>query len=325
MKLLNYCKNHAGLVIYGAGERGRDLLIRLKEEGFRVSGFLVSDPRECGDVNGLPVRDFSSWVQTVGAGVGVLVAVSRDYRDDIIQSLVASHWDDFLYVDDDVLAEFCRETHPVDPASFLSKTMPVSRLFGYDRGIPIDRYYIEKFLQAECLSLRNVSRTIEVGESTYSERYMRIEGGQHDVLDYGAGMDLTKPESLPKDVYDLFICTQVFNFIYDVKAAIRGAFHLLKDKGSLLATVAGNISQVSRSDMEDYGHFWGFTYLAIQRLTSEVFGEKHVRVIPFGNSMAATAFIQGAAVEDLKDRSLLDVSDPDYAICIGIVATKTNV
>ena len=24
---------------------------------------------------------------------------------------------------------------------------PVSRVFGYDRGVPIDRYYIEKFLE----------------------------------------------------------------------------------------------------------------------------------------------------------------------------------
>ena len=137
-------------------------------------------------------------------------------------------------------------------------------------------------------------------------------------------MDLTKPESLPKAAYDLFICTQVFNFIYDVKAAIRGAFYLLKENGTLLATVAGNISPVSRSDMENYGHFWGFTYLAIQQLTSEVFGEENVRVIPFGNSMAATAFVQGVAVEDLQDWSLLDNTDSDYAICIGVVATKKD-
>ena len=142
------------------------------------------------------------------------------------------------------------------------------------------------------------------------------------MLDYSIGMDLTKPESLLKDTYDLFICTQVFNFIYDMRAAIRGAFHLLKDKGTLLATVAGNISPVSRSDMENYGHFWGFTYLAIRKLVSEVFGEDNVRVIPFGNSAAATAFIQGLSVEDLPDKSLLDDTDSDYAICIGIVAKK---
>jgi hypothetical protein len=28
----------------------------------------------------------------------------------------------------------------------ISQTEPISRLFGFDRGTPIDRYYIEKFL-----------------------------------------------------------------------------------------------------------------------------------------------------------------------------------
>ena len=177
MKLLNYCRSHAKLMIYGAGKCGRALCVSLQEVGFRVDGFLISGSRECRDVNGLPVRNFSAWVQTVGADAGVVVAVSRVYRDEIIQNLVANHWDDFLYVDDNVLSEFCRETHPVNPSSFLSRTIPVSRLFGYDRGTPIDRYYIEKFLQVECLSLRNVSRTIEVGERTYSERYMSSGGG----------------------------------------------------------------------------------------------------------------------------------------------------
>lgn len=322
MNLLNYCQIHAKLAIYGAGERGKSLYACLREAGVKIDGFIVSDSQEYGEINGIPILRLATWLQRSTDNVGILVAVSWNYRDEIVQNLSANHWNDFLYVGDDVLAEFCRETHPVDPSSFLSKTIPVSRLFGYDRGTPIDRYYIEQFLQAECLSLCDVSRTIEVGESSYSERYMHIEGVQHDVLDYSKGMDLTKLETLPQDVYDLFICTQVFNFIYDVKSAIRGAFYLLQENGTLLATVAGNISPVSRSDMENYGHFWGFTYLAMQRLVSEVFGDGNVRVIPFGNSVAATAFIQGVAVEDLPDRELLKVVDSDYTICIGIVANK---
>lgn len=323
MEFFDYCRIHTQLMIYGAGERGRELLARLKESRIQVDGFLVSDFQECEDVEGIPVRNFLSWLKNAGTNVGVLIAVSQKYRDEIIRNLIANHWDDFIYVADDILTEFRRETYPVNSGDFLSSTMPVSRLFGYDRGTPIDRYYMENFLQAECSELRNVPRTIEVGESTYSEKYMYIDG-RNDVLNYGKGMDLTKPESLPKAAYDLFICTQVFNFIYDVKAAIRGAFYLLKENGTLLATVAGNISPVSRSDMENYGHFWGFTYLAIQRLTSEVFGDGNVRVLPFGNSMAATAFVQGVAIEDLQNWSLWDITDTDYAICIGIVATKNN-
>ncbi len=60
--------------------------------------------------------------------------------------------------------------------------------------------------------------------------------------------------------------------------------------------------------------------ITITRLFKEVFGNK-VETRLFGNCMAATAFIQGLAVEDI-DSKLLDKCDPDYSIVIGIVAVK---
>ncbi|SKB95186.1 hypothetical protein SAMN06296386_11047 [Lachnospiraceae bacterium] len=88
-----------------------------------------------------------------------------------------------------------------------------------------------------------------------------------------------------------------------------------------MATVAGNISQVSWADMNDYGDYWRFTDLAIKKLMHEWFGEQ-VEVECFGNVALATAFIQGLAVEDLPDKSILRVQDSTYSICIGIKAVK---
>lgn len=87
-----------------------------------------------------------------------------------------------------------------------------------------------------------------------------------------------------------------------------------------MATVAGNISQISKYDMDRWGDYWRFTYRSIDMLFREVFGSD-VKVYPYGNSMAATAFIQGLCVEDV-DTGLLDVSDPEYAIVIGVEARK---
>jgi len=42
----------------------------------------------------------------------------------------------------------------------------------------------------------------------------------------------------------------------------------------------------------------------------------------FGNVLAATAYLQGGAVEDLPDESLLDEYAPDYQLVIFIVARK---
>lgn len=45
-------------------------------------------------------------------------------------------------------------------------------------------------------------------------------------------------------------------------------------------------------------------------------------MISYGNVAAATAFIQGIAVEDLPNKKMLDIQDNDYQVTIGIKAVK---
>src|SRR5262245_54268962 len=47
----------------------------------------------------------------------------------------------------------------------LRRLSPVSRTFGFDRGLPIDRYYIESFLAEHALDIRG--RTLEVADNAY--------------------------------------------------------------------------------------------------------------------------------------------------------------
>ena len=74
--------------------------------------------------------------------------------------------------------------------------------------------------------------------------------------------------------------------------------------------------------MDRWGDYWRFTDLSIRKLMESVFGEGHVEIVTFGNALAATAFLQGLAVDDLPDTFLLDKKDQDYQITIGIKATK---
>jgi hypothetical protein len=125
---------------------------------------------------------------------------------------------------------------------------------------------------------------------------------------------------LPVNSFDCFICTQAFNFIFEVGKAAEGAHYLLKPGGVLLATVAG-ISQISRYDMERWGDYWRFTDASVKRLLEPVF-RGGLEIESFGNVLAATAFLQGVSVEDLPDRTLLDTYDQDYQLLISIVARK---
>jgi hypothetical protein len=117
----------------------------------------------------------------------------------------------------------------------ITHTAPVSRVFGLDRGMPIDRYFIEKFLSNNCRYIQG--RVLEIAESTYSKKY----GSQvisYDILHYNNSCkkativgDLTEEATLPEGIIDCFICTQTLNFIFDVQKAIKGSYKLLKDGG----------------------------------------------------------------------------------------------
>lgn len=211
----------------------------------------------------------------------------------------------------------------------LSRTQPVSSLFGTERGKPVDRYYIEKFLSAHSNDIQG--RILEVAEDTYSRKYAHKKSKDTQVFEtlHFQGTvkpstlvgDLTRPDSLPESRYDCFICTQTYNFIYDVKQAIAGTYHLLKYGGIVLATVAG-ISQVSRYDMDRWGDYWRFTDKSVLKLFEDVFGEGNVEIVTYGNVLACMAFLQGLAVEDLPNQALLDEVDQDYQVIIGIKAKK---
>src|SRR5688572_30380833 len=118
---------------------------------------------------------------------------------------------------------------------------PVSRQFGLDRGTPIDRFYIERFLGRHRGSIRG--RVLEIADNTYSKRFGGKDVTAFEILHVSANPaativgDLCDPATLPAGRVDCFICTQTFNFIYDVHAAIRGAHHLLAPGGVVLATL----------------------------------------------------------------------------------------
>ena len=209
----------------------------------------------------------------------------------------------------------------------LRRTEPISKVFGIDRGTPIDRYYIERFLQENAKLM--TGKVLEVGGNHYSKRFAGEGASSFEVLHAVAGNreativgDLTDPGTLPENLVDCFICTQTFNFIFEVQRAIVGAHHLLKPGGVLLATVSG-ISQISSYDMERWCDYWRFTSASLEKLFAPVFGTE-VDVETYGNVLAATAFLQGVAVEDLPDTSLLDEHDPDYQLVISIAARKAG-
>ncbi len=150
---------------------------------------------------------------------------------------------------------------------------PVSREFGFDRGGPVDRWYIERFLDAHRADVRG--RVLEVAESSYTDRYGDGQVTQSDVLYAKPGLpeativgDLTTGNGIPRDAYDCLIVTQTLPFIYDVAGAVRGIRDALVEGGVALVTVPG-ISQISRVDQREWGDWWRFTSQGTRRLFAD--------------------------------------------------------
>jgi glycosyltransferase involved in cell wall biosynthesis len=211
--------------------------------------------------------------------------------------------------------------------SYLRRVTPVSREFGYDRGLPIDRYYIERFLARHAADVRG--RVLEIGDDAYTRQFGGSRVTTRDVLHVNADNplatfvgDLTHADRIPSDSFDCFILTQTLHLVYDVRAALQTIYRILKPGGVVLATFPG-ISQISNDQWADYWH-WSFTTLSARRLFEEFFPTTHVTFEAFGNVRAATAFLQGLAAEELRQPEL-DYRDRQYEVVIAVRAMKPRV
>ena len=206
----------------------------------------------------------------------------------------------------------------------LRRLTPISRLYGYDRGEPVDRYYIKKFLHAH--RDRIFGTVLEISEDTYTRMFGGDRVTHSDVLHYDDPAppatvigDLTDAPHLPSDHYDCIIITQTLMFIYDVRAAVETLHRILKPGGTVLATQAG-LSQIADRPWNDTWH-WGFTRASSRRLFSDAFPGGEVEVETHGNVLSAIAFLQGLSYDELTRREL-DFSDPEYQMLISVVARK---
>jgi SAM-dependent methyltransferase len=204
----------------------------------------------------------------------------------------------------------------------LRRTTPVSLQWGYDRGCPIDRRYIERFIHTHSADIRG--RVLEVKEPLYTERYGRGVT-QVDILDKSSSNtsativgDLADLDWVPVATFDCCIVTQTLQYVYDVAAAVRALHRMLRPGGVLLVTVPA----VSRLDPHaDYPDYWRFTVDSCTRMFAGVFDPEQTTVDSHGNVLASIAFLEGLAQEDLSPAEL-DLKDPLFPLVVTVRAVK---
>ena len=206
----------------------------------------------------------------------------------------------------------------------LRRVTPIDPNWGFERGTPIDRVYVERFISSHAADIHG--RVLEIAAPDYANAFGRgVE--RVDILMATEGNpeativgDLTSAPHVPDETFDCAIVTQTMQFIYDVSSALRTVHRILAPDGVLLATVPG-LTKISRVEDDLYGEWWHFTGRSVQRLAEEVFGADNVEVATYGNVLTASGFLYGLASSDLEPAEL-DAHDPLYEVVIGLRAVK---
>jgi SAM-dependent methyltransferase len=189
---------------------------------------------------------------------------------------------------------------------------PVSSFYGYDRGTPVDRYYIERFLhQHRHLITGNAA---EIKDDTYIRRFGRnitattvIDVDPHNA-NATLRADLTMPGSLSDGEFDVLIVTHTLQLLHDPAAALDNCWHALVPGGTLLLTTptVGRLS-LSAPDAD----YWRITPPGLTRLFATWAGE--AAITGHGNLPACLAMLLGHAAEELPT-DILDRHDAAYPL-----------
>ena len=179
---------------------------------------------------------------------------------------------------------------------------PPSRVFGFDRGTPLDRRFIEEFLGRHAGDIRG--RTLEIKDDAYTSRFGAGRTARRDVLDLDARnpaanviADLNEPGSLPRDTYDCIVVTQVLQFLHP-EPAIGNLYGSLRSGGVLLVTTPALAALESAPP-----DLWRYSAAGLEAvLRAHLPPEATVSAEHHGNAIMAAAFLLGFSAEEMSPR-----------------------
>jgi SAM-dependent methyltransferase len=207
----------------------------------------------------------------------------------------------------------------------LRRVKPIGADWGFSRGLPVDRWYIERFLLAHSTDI--CGRVLEIDTDYYTKKFGGERVTHGDLLHInemrpGVTMvgDLTSADHLPSDVFDCIVITQTLNLIFDARAAVATVHRMLKPGGTALVTIPG-LSRMTADPDGQWGHSWGFTTISAGRIFREVFEGGTVEVEACGNVLSTTSFLHGLAAGELREDEL-EFHDPEFELLVLLRAVK---
>ncbi|HAN75554.1 MAG TPA: methyltransferase [Planktothrix sp. UBA8407] len=200
----------------------------------------------------------------------------------------------------------------------LKRTNPICQAFGFLRGQPIDRYYLDKFI--EKIRPEIVGNILEIGAiETAKESYQLTEESSYHVLnmDRWSGVDIVgdahdinviQPES-----FDTIILFNVLEHCYAPWIVIENIHRWLKPGGKCFASVPSALK--IHDAPQDYWRPLPDAFAWMLRNFSQQ------KISTYGNLITVVAAYHGIVTEELTTEEL-DAYHPDYPVITCISATK---
>ena len=202
----------------------------------------------------------------------------------------------------------------------LRRVRPFSTQFGFDRGTPVDRYYLHRFLEQHRSLIRG--DVLEIQMPGYARRYGSELQATHSVdIDPRHQptylCDLARANGvIPSARYDCFLMPNTLCVLRDVEGALREALRVIRPGGVILASTAAFVPLTP--DAPDY---WHLSAAGWREIIERAWPGCEARIESHGNCLVAVAAMLGLAHEELTP-SELDVEDPRYPVLVTIFCRK---
>lgn len=208
---------------------------------------------------------------------------------------------------------------PIPRWGNLRRVTPFSACHGFDRGTPVDRYYLHRFLDQHRGDIHG--DVLEIQMSAYTQRFGTGVTSGHTVdiapqfaatytCDLAASGDV-----IPSDRYDCFLLPNTLSLLRDIEGCLRHALRVVRPGGVILGTTAA-LGQFN--DRRDYWRVGGDGW---REIASRAWPGCDVSVTVYGNCLAATAAILGLALEELTPQEL-DVEDERFPVLVALRCRK---
>jgi len=222
-----------------------------------------------------------------------------------------------------VLARCLTRGLPVPRWGNLRRVKPFSAYYGFERGTPVDRYYLDRFLESHRDDISG--DVLEIQGSGYTTRYGRGVR-RADTVDIAPQFsatytcDLAASEGvIPSDAFDCFLLPNTLSVLRDLEGCLRQALRIVRPGGTILGTAAV-LCQLQR----DGGDYWRMSPEGWRVVAERAWPGCEVSVTSYGNCLTATAAIMGIALEELTPAEL-DVQDPQFPVLVGLRCRKARV